>query len=185
MQDDYPFKSPSIGFTNKIYHPNIDEHSGSVCLDVINQTWSPMYDLVNIFDTFLPQLLLYPNPADPLNPSAAKMLKDTPEKYEKFVREHVKKNALNKIVLDINKCKTNKDNNTDDNNSFPKKVVGVLSKTQSKNGNQEQKKETTLGEGKTNNNVKQGKDGNDDDDNNNNSVISEASLGDVNDENWD
>lgn len=29
--------------------------AGSVCLDVINQTWSPMFDLVNVFETFLPQ----------------------------------------------------------------------------------------------------------------------------------
>ena len=56
--------------------------SGSVCLDVINQTWSPMFDMINIFEVFLPQLLRYPNPTDPLNGEAAALLMREPKSYE-------------------------------------------------------------------------------------------------------
>ncbi|KAK4981910.1 ubiquitin-conjugating enzyme E2 H, partial [Elasticomyces elasticus] len=86
LPDQYPYKSPSIGFTNKIFHPNIDELSGSVCLDVINQTWSPMYDMINIFEVFLPQLLRYPNPTDPLNGEAAALLMRDSKGYEARVK---------------------------------------------------------------------------------------------------
>lgn len=67
--------------------------SGSVCLDVINQTWSPMFDLINVFEVFLPQLLSYPNPASPLNPEAAALLMKEPEKYDNRIREYVLKYA--------------------------------------------------------------------------------------------
>ncbi|ODA82281.1 hypothetical protein RJ55_00788 [Drechmeria coniospora] len=115
LPDSYPYKSPSIGFVNRIFHPNIDElcvagaqsllparranlyrtvaRSGSVCLDVINQTWSPMYDMINIFEVFLPQLLRYPNPTDPLNGEAAALLIREPKSYEAKVKEYVQKYA--------------------------------------------------------------------------------------------
>lgn len=60
--------------------------SGSVCLDVINQTWSPMFDMINIFEVFLPQLLRYPNPTDPLNGEAAALLMREPKGYEAKVK---------------------------------------------------------------------------------------------------
>ncbi|KAG5974278.1 Ubiquitin-conjugating enzyme E2 8 [Claviceps cyperi] len=93
LPDSYPYKSPSIGFVNRIFHPNIDELSGSVCLDVINQTWSPMYDMLNIFEVFLPQLLRYPNPTDPLNGEAAAMLIREPKSYDAKVKDYVLKYA--------------------------------------------------------------------------------------------
>ena len=116
LPPNYPFQSPSIGFNNRMFHPNVDERSGSVCLDVINQTWSPMFgksihnktnlittfhlmcyikfiDLVNIFETFLPQLLRYPNPSDPLNGEAANLLLRDPIAYNKRIHDYIQKYA--------------------------------------------------------------------------------------------
>ncbi|EGX54333.1 hypothetical protein AOL_s00004g366 [Orbilia oligospora ATCC 24927] len=98
LPDQYPYKSPSIGFVNKIFHPNIDELSGSVCLDVINQTWSPMFDMINIFEVFLPQLLGYPNANDPLNGEAAALIMRSKEAYASRVKEYVGKYATKEAM---------------------------------------------------------------------------------------
>lgn len=41
-----------------------------------------MFDMINIFEVFLPQLLRYPNPTDPLNGEAAALLMRDSKTYD-------------------------------------------------------------------------------------------------------
>lgn len=105
LPPEYPYKSPSVGFETRIYHPNVDEKSGSVCLDVLNQYWSPLFDCTNIVDSFIPLLLNYPNALDPLNPEAAAMMIKNAEEYEVAVRRHVAEFSIRES--DKNKAPSN------------------------------------------------------------------------------
>ncbi|KAL9113851.1 MAG: hypothetical protein Q9227_001985 [Pyrenula ochraceoflavens] len=52
-----------------------------------------MFDMINIFETFLPQLLRYPNPQDPLNGEAAALMLREPNTYERKVKDYVTRHA--------------------------------------------------------------------------------------------
>jgi ubiquitin-conjugating enzyme E2 H len=52
-----------------------------------------MFDLINIFEVFLPQLLTYPNPADPMNGDAAALMLKEPERFKRKVQEYVQRYA--------------------------------------------------------------------------------------------
>lgn len=58
-----------------------------------------MFDLINIFDVFLPQLLLYPNPSSPLNPEAASLMMKDINKYNEKVIESVRKYAFGSLPI--------------------------------------------------------------------------------------
>lgn len=57
-----------------------------VCIHQISACFA---DLINVFESFLPQLLLYPNPSDPFNGEAASLLMRDRAAYELKVKGKV------------------------------------------------------------------------------------------------
>lgn len=99
LTEQFPFKSPSVGFRTRIFHPNVDESSGSICLDSLNKAWSPAFSLENVITSQICYLMQYPNPADPFNREAAMLMQSDKEKFKVFVKQHCEKFAK-KIRMD-------------------------------------------------------------------------------------
>ncbi|KOS22485.1 Ubiquitin-conjugating enzyme E2 27 [Escovopsis weberi] len=80
IPDTYPFKSPRIRFTTKIWHPNISSQTGAICLDTLGSGWSPVQTIKTALLS-LRLLLETPNPKDPQDAEVARMLLDDPERF--------------------------------------------------------------------------------------------------------
>jgi len=69
--EEYPNKAPTVKFLTKMFHPNIYA-DGSICLDILQNQWSPIYDISAIL-TSIQSLLCDPNPNSPANSEAARL----------------------------------------------------------------------------------------------------------------
>jgi ubiquitin-conjugating enzyme E2 D/E len=71
--EDYPFRAPHVRFNTRVYHPNINA-SGSICLDILKEKWSPALSISKVLLS-IESLLTDPNPNDPLVPDIANLYK--------------------------------------------------------------------------------------------------------------
>mmetsp|Transcript_18275 Transcript_18275/g.49169 ORF Transcript_18275/g.49169 Transcript_18275/m.49169 type:complete len:166 (-) Transcript_18275:917-1414(-) len=74
--EDYPNKAPTVKFVTKLFHPNVYA-DGSICLDILQNQWSPIYDISAIL-TSIQSLLCDPNPNSPANSEAARLYQVRP-----------------------------------------------------------------------------------------------------------
>ncbi|CAH8355313.1 unnamed protein product [Eruca vesicaria subsp. sativa] len=87
FSEDYPNKPPTVRFVSRMFHPNIYA-DGSICLDILQNQWSPIYDVAAIL-TSIQSLLCDPNPNSPANSEAARMFSESKREYNRRVREVV------------------------------------------------------------------------------------------------
>ncbi|BFZ56451.1 Ubiquitin-conjugating enzyme E2 11 [Savitreella phatthalungensis] len=79
----YPFSAPTITFTSPMWHPNVDM-SGNICLDILKEKWSAVYNVQTILLS-LQSLLGEPNNASPLNAQAADLWDRDMTEYKRLL----------------------------------------------------------------------------------------------------
>ncbi len=82
--EDYPNKAPQIKFITKMFHPNIYA-DGAICLDILQNQWSPIYDISAIL-TSIQSLLTDPNPNSPANSEASRLYVENKGEYNRRVK---------------------------------------------------------------------------------------------------
>jgi ubiquitin-conjugating enzyme E2 A len=87
FDESYPNKPPNVKFVSTMFHPNV-YNSGDLCLDILQNRWSPTYDVAALL-TSIQSLLNDPNPGSPANAEAASLYLENRKEYTRRIRETV------------------------------------------------------------------------------------------------
>lgn len=89
---DYPFKPPTVKFITKIYHPNIDDKTGGICLALLKDNWQPNVTIRQVINEII-TLLYNPDIDNALRADVAQTYKNNIKQYEINAKEWTQKYA--------------------------------------------------------------------------------------------
>lgn len=82
---DFPSTPPRGFFLTKIYHPNVEEQSGAICVNTLKRDWTPQTSLQHVVGV-IRCLLIVPFPESSLNDQAGKLFMESYEEYAQRAR---------------------------------------------------------------------------------------------------
>ncbi|KAG2133778.1 ubiquitin-conjugating enzyme/RWD-like protein [Suillus bovinus] len=83
FDESYPNKPPTVKFLSRMFHPNV-YNNGELCLDILQNRWSPTYDVAAILTSIQTQP----------NAEAAQLYRDNMKEYVRRVKATVEDSWL-------------------------------------------------------------------------------------------
>lgn len=83
----YPLKAPEILCTTLVYHPNVDNDTHKICLD-INKKWTPKMTILSVLN-LIQDLFRNPNTSESVNPQIAEEFSNKKQDFEKMAKFYV------------------------------------------------------------------------------------------------
>ncbi|KZT54475.1 hypothetical protein CALCODRAFT_526690 [Calocera cornea HHB12733] len=85
LPPDYPFSAPKVSFKTRIYHMNVSDPGGQICIDILKSNWSAALSLYKVVLS-ISSLLTDPNPGDPLVPQIADLYRRNRKQHDATAR---------------------------------------------------------------------------------------------------
>ena len=89
--DNYPTGKPEVKFTNKIYHLNVSDTNGHICISTLNN-WKPKTPMVDVISAIF-ALFYDQNPDSPYSGQMAREYQTNRTEFDRKAREWTKKYA--------------------------------------------------------------------------------------------
>jgi len=85
LSSDFPASPPRGYFTTKIYHPNVDNSTGAICVNTLKKDWTSETTFSHVLSV-IRCLMIVPFPESSLNDEAGKLFMESYDEYAKRAR---------------------------------------------------------------------------------------------------